>query len=401
MIGNTGDVLSKDVFVLENRVQDLEAALLRQRNLMQNFIQDLQKECDVLAVERNRLHGDLTDAQARLKAIEADHTFWSGLKSADCLIELDFPVRPRVRPTTLERGIPAVQGVIAAGHDRYADTLSKLAKVAERALAIPDKAATPGGPEWVNDWMPAFDAISIYGFLALNNPPHYVEIGSGTSTKFARQAISDYSLRTKIISIDPFPRSEVTAICDENIRSPLEDIPLDVFSSLTSEDMVFCDNSHRAFQNSDVTVFFTEIVPAVCPGVLVGVHDIFLPYDYPAVWLTRFYNEQYLLACLLMGSDAILIELPVYHCARTEKLNQILDPIWGGLSSAVSCTGGAFWFRLKHRLDAVAPSAPASDGTSAGGAPPPRVEGGALSGSGPTGAARKPQADMRRKGNGR
>jgi hypothetical protein len=369
----TGDVLPRDAFVLENRVQDLEAALLDQRNLMQTFIQDLQKEYDALAVERNKLHSDLTDAQGRLQAIEADHTFWSGLKSADRLIELDFPVRPRVRPA-IERGIPAVQRIIAAGQERYVDNLTRLAEVAERTLAIPDRAASPVGPEWVNDCMPALDGISIYGFLAINNPPNYVEIGSGNSTKFARQAIADFSLRTKIVSIDPLPRSEVAQICDQNIRSPLEDIALDLFYSLKSEDMVFCDNSHRAFQNSDVTVFLTEIVPGLSPGVLVGVQNIFLPYDYPAEWLTRFYNEQYLLACLLMGSDAFVIELPVYHCVQTEKLNRILDPIWGRLSSTVDRGGRSFWFRLKHRLEAMPSSDPPPDGASAGGPPGRRVD---------------------------
>ena len=65
---------------------------------------------------------------------------------------------------------------------------------------------------------------------------------------------------------------------------------------LSAGDMVFIDNSHRAFQNSDVTVFFTEVLPALPAGVAYGIHDIFLPDDYPAGWSDRFYNEQYLLA---------------------------------------------------------------------------------------------------------
>ena len=113
---------------------------------------------------------------------------------------------------------------------------------------------------------------------------------------FARQAIRDNALRTKIISIDPFPRANIEALCDEIIRLPCEYVPSDFFDSLASDDILFVDNSHRAFPNSDVTVFFTEILPNLPKGLIYGLHDIFLPWDYPDEWRERFYNEQYLLS---------------------------------------------------------------------------------------------------------
>ena len=48
---------------------------------------------------------------------------------------------------------------------------------------------------------------------------------------------------------------------------------------------------------------FGRIIPALAPGVLIHVHDVFLPYEYPA----RFcydcpsWGEQYLLHVLLQG----------------------------------------------------------------------------------------------------
>jgi hypothetical protein len=110
-------------------------------------------------------------------------------------------------------------------------------------------------------WFIELDAVALYGFIATRKPRRYVEIGSGTSTKFARRAVTDHSPRTEIISIDPDPRSEIDALCDDVMRMPLEDVPADFFAGLCADDILFFDGSHRAFQNSDVTVFFCGRLP--------------------------------------------------------------------------------------------------------------------------------------------
>lgn len=139
------------------------------------------------------------------------------------------------------------------------------------------------------------DSVAIYGFISENKPVRYYEIGSGNSTKFAKQAIKDYKLQTRILSIDPNPRAEIDSICDQVVRKPLEEVNLNIFEDLEAGDVLFIDNSHRSFMNSDVTVVFLEILPRLKPGVFVEFHDIYLPFDYPQEWDTRYYNEQYLL----------------------------------------------------------------------------------------------------------
>ena len=63
--------------------------------------------------------------------------------------------------------------------------------------------------------------------------------------------------------------------------------------------------------NSDATVFFLEILPRLPGGVLVGIHDVFLPYDYPRDYADRYYSEQYLLAAhLIAGNPALEPVLP-------------------------------------------------------------------------------------------
>ena len=68
--------------------------------------------------------------------------------------------------------------------------------------------------------------------MAANRPRLYLEVGSGYSTRFARQAIKDHSPETEILSIDPCPRDEIDAICDEVIRLPVEEVDLELFDRL-------------------------------------------------------------------------------------------------------------------------------------------------------------------------
>ena len=161
----------------------------------------------------------------------------------------------------------------------------------DEALAIPLWApSNPLDPRWSNGWFQGLDALALYCFIADGRPRRYIEVGSGNSTKFARRAIVDHSLDTTITSIDPEPRAEIDDLCDRVVRSPLEDVDLSVFSALDEGDIVFIDASHQCLQNNDVTTFFLDVLPQLSAGVLVQLHDIFLPWDYPPQMADRLYS---------------------------------------------------------------------------------------------------------------
>lgn len=201
----------------------------------------------------------------------------------------------------------------------------------------------------MNEYISGSDSAALYVFLAAGNPQRYVEVGSGNSTKFARRAIRDHELRTRISSIDPRPRADIDSLADTVIRRPLEDIDLSVITSLSAGDILFIDGSHRCFMNSDVTVTFLEILPRLSSGVRVHIHDIFLPYDYPRGWEDRYYSEQYLLAAYLLGGGRRLrILLPNAFVTADAELGQILAPIWAqpGLEG-VERVGCSFWAEIE------------------------------------------------------
>lgn len=159
-------------------------------------------------------------------------------------------------------------------------------------------------PYWNNSWFPPLDASILMHFLLKSRPKRYLEIGSGNSTIFANHAIQVGALATRITSIDPQPRQGIDTLCSEVIRKGLQETDFAIFDELEPGDILFFDGSHRVFQDSDVTVFFLEVLPRIRKGVIVHVHDIFWPKDYPAVWGRRYYSEQYMLAMLfLYGGD--------------------------------------------------------------------------------------------------
>jgi Methyltransferase domain len=204
-------------------------------------------------------------------------------------------------------------------------------------------------PTWENSMLPGLDGMSIFSMIAIHRPKRYFEVGSGNSTKFARFAIRMRSLNTTITSIDPVPRVGIDEICDRIIRAPVEEVPLSEFDVLDAGDVLFIDNSHRAFMNSDVTVTFLDILPRLKPGVLVGFHDINLPYDYGPNESDRYYSEQYLLATHLLAEGLrSRILLAVYFVTMDDELRALLDLIWtDSRFAAVQRAGTSFWIEMR------------------------------------------------------
>jgi hypothetical protein len=263
-------------------------------------------------------------------------------------IELDFAFDSKPRFGHGRPPHPGINALLNAGRERYARRLTEFAGFAADLAGIPVDQPTEqySGPFWSNGFFPGFDAFALHGFLASERPRTYLEIGSGNSTKFAHHAIHQRNLGARIISIDPSPRAEIDALCSETIRTPLEELDLQIFKNLEEDSVVFFDGSHRCFMGSDVTVFFLEVLPRLRPGVFIHVHDIFLPEDYWPEWKDRYYSEQYLLAAwLLGGSKGLQIELPIAFVTTDSELSAIAGGVLQKISPRIEQHGGSFWMR--------------------------------------------------------
>ncbi|MEO3976439.1 class I SAM-dependent methyltransferase [Streptomyces sp. CAU 1734] len=255
---------------------------------------------------------------------------------------LDHVVTPEPRAE-----LGPVRDLLEKNRERYAQHLTGFLEHSDHLARIPlhgvEKASTA---YWGNTWLSPLDAFSLYGFLASEKPARYLEVGSGNSTKFVRQAIRDLDLSTRITSIDPEPRAHIDHLCDEVIRVPLQDADLDVFAELEPGDILFIDGSHRLQMGSDVMVFFFELLPRLKPGVLIQVHDIMLPADYPESWRWRLYSEQYLLAALLTAApDRFDVQLPNAFIHADPELRKIAEPLWRRIGVREHYHPGSFWWR--------------------------------------------------------
>ncbi len=269
------------------------------------------------------------------------------------LIETEYPYAPRTRPYADSAAGRRIAALLRRATPSARRWLRRTARYRADFAAIATEADPAGrDPAWINGMLPGLDAMILYGLIRRLRPKTYVEVGSGHSTKFVRRAIEDGKLATRIVSIDPCPRAEIDALCDAVIRAPLEDLAdFSVFEGLSAGDVVFVDNSHRSFQNSDVTVFFTEALATIPRGVYVGVHDIMLPMDYPPAWRDRFYNEQYLLACYLLGGAAgdEVVFPGTYVSGRPEFEAGIAALFKVGSPALASRWANSFWLRRGPR----------------------------------------------------
>ena len=206
--------------------------------------------------------------------------------------------------------------------------------------------------DFANEYFAGLDAAMYYAIIRHVKPARVVEIGSGMSTRIAALAIGRNRAdghAGEIVCIEPFPQPRLT----ENmpavtlIERRVEELELETFDALQSNDILFIDSSHVARFGGDVCREFLEILPRLNRGVWVHVHDIFFPRDYPAAWLIDrrlAFNEQYLLEAFLSFNHAYAVRAANSWLAldyRGEAETLAPAGLWPG--PELGC--GSFWMQ--------------------------------------------------------
>lgn len=159
-----------------------------------------------------------------------------------------------------------------------------------------------------NPFFKGGDAETLYNLVRHFKPRTMIEVGSGHSTKVAQQALARNAQEghaTRHVCIEPFEQPWLETLGPEIMRRKVEETDHYLVSSLEANDILFIDSSHVIRPQGDVLFEYLEVIPRLKPGVIVHVHDIFTPRDYPHDWVVRekrFWNEQYLLECLLTNT---------------------------------------------------------------------------------------------------
>lgn len=197
-----------------------------------------------------------------------------------------------------------------------------------------------GSPDYSpsNQALAPLDAAVLYTSVRQAKPFRIIEIGSGYSTLVIAKAIRDENCKTHFTCIEPFLPAYLEPTpsgVSEVIETALQQVPISRFKELDAGDILFIDSTHVVRYDSDVVYEILEILPSLKPGVIIHVHDIFLPDDYPEEWLQQhrfFWNEQYMLQAFLSMNPFFKIEIPV-HAVKSilsDETNNIVPPSTSG-----------------------------------------------------------------------
>lgn len=226
---------------------------------------------------------------------------------------------------------------------------SKFEEFAQRRAPL-DKAFTFHG----SPYHPG-EAEILYAMVHANQPKQIIEIGCGYTTLIIAEALADARADNPEYSchyscVEPYrpdylsdPPPEVTEFLD----APIQSLTPERIAQLEPGDILFIDSTHVVCAQSDVVHEILRLLPALNPGVLIHVHDIFLPFDYPPKWLNEsrfFWTEQYLLYAYLLSNSNIEIVLPLHNLYRqdTEQMNKLFPSM-----AQASMVPSAFWLRTR------------------------------------------------------
>ena len=200
-------------------------------------------------------------------------------------------------------------------------------------------------------------AASLHSILRYYKSRKVIEIGSGNSS-----LIFSAALRRNLVDghpseymiIDPYPaplvKNGLTALT-KVIPERVELVDITLFSDLSAGDILFIDSGHTVRTGGDVNFLFLDVLPRLAPGVIVHIHDINLPYEYPEVYFTNpsfrmFWTEAYLLQAFLAFNSEFEVLLALNYLMNDKKDEfckafPYYDP---ALHKAIS---GSFWMRRK------------------------------------------------------
>ncbi len=192
-----------------------------------------------------------------------------------------------------------------------------------------------------NGYFESVDAEILHTMIRHFKPNRIVEIGSGYSTYLSARSCRMNNeidcVRSELFAIDQYPKNTLRKGIPgltKLINKPVEQVDLSFFQELNQNDILFIDSSHVIKIANDVLYEYLNILPILKKGVIIHIHDIFLPAEYPKEWvfnLGRFWTEQYLLQSFLCFNNAfeVLWSSSAMHFYYHDELESMF-PGWKG-----------------------------------------------------------------------
>ena len=253
--------------------------------------------------------------------------------SRDLLLKLDlFPIRNQYYDPWIDVSAftePLDRDRILPGIDmNESDQLQLLTQMhySDELRTMPSHVyGAPTKQFGLNKYYYGGDADFYYSMVRFKKPKRIAEIGSGYSTLVALNAIEmnrkeDASYRCAVSCIEPFANAWLEKTGVSVFRKKVEQMERKFFEELGAGDILFIDSSHVIRPQGDVLFEYLELLPSIPSGVLIHIHDIFTPKEYPEDWLKnefRFHNEQYLVEAFLSYNSSFQIIAALHYLYHT------------------------------------------------------------------------------------
>jgi len=193
------------------------------------------------------------------------------------------------------------------------------------------------------------DGECYYSMIRHFKPRRIIEIGAGYSILMAQLAIKKNEAevpgyRCNHRCVEPYENAWLSKTDVEVIRTPVESLPSGWMNDLGEGDFLFIDSSHVIRPQGDVLHLYLEVLGQLKPGVVIHIHDIFTPRNYPKQWVIndrRLWDEQYLLEAFLCFNKEFKIICALnwlWHNHRDTVSNSF--PI---LATTPDFEPGSFW----------------------------------------------------------
>ncbi len=210
-----------------------------------------------------------------------------------------------------------------------------------------------------NRFFASIDSEILYCMIRYFKPRRIFEIGSGYSTCLSAKAILKNKEENKrykcdLVAIEPNPNEVLKKGfpgLTKLIPKEVQGVPLSEFKKLGENDILFIDSSHALKTGGDVQYEYLEILPRLRKGVIIHIHDIFLPSEYPMGWIMkehRFWTEQYLLQAFLIFNKnfEVLWAGRYMHLKHPDKLKSAFGSYAKNKSDSIAPVS-SFWMRKK------------------------------------------------------
>ncbi|MGH7077578.1 MAG: class I SAM-dependent methyltransferase [Acetobacteraceae bacterium] len=255
------------------------------------------------------------------------------------------PRRPFAEQSLTEiPGIPISNPVMLEFWEQAADCI--------RATSFSDKNTSTDRYYWPNPSFPYGDALILRATICCRRPARVVEVGCGFSSACMLDAADAAGLADfQMTCIDPNPDRLRSLLRPADagrvqiIGKPVQEVPLSVFATLKSGDILFIDSTHVLKTGSDVCHELFSVLPSLAPGVFVHFHDCRYPFEYPERWIFEYnysWNEIYVIRAFLMFNTAFeIVFWNTFFALANKPLVEATAPAFAWNP------GGGLWLRRK------------------------------------------------------